>query len=157
MRCDQDDRDADRGGKDADREPGGGAVGAVYERDREHRQRREREHAGPFDPVDARFADDDALAARVESVLERAGDLALRDLLTLAARLEAESEPERVGERGRRRGQRDLAMRHRGPFIGHGAVDVARDQGAHAITVGALEVVNEQLRHAQRACLAVDL
>ena len=47
------------------------AVVAVDERDRDQRQQRDEDHAGPLHPVDARLTEDDALPASVERGLER--------------------------------------------------------------------------------------
>ena len=73
-----------------DRERRGRSVLAVHERDRHERDRGQGEDAAPHDPGHVRLADDDALPAGVESILERGDELPLRNSLPLVPWLEGE-------------------------------------------------------------------
>src|ERR1051326_4033111 len=89
--------------------------------------------ARPFDRIDWRPADDDALEARVERVADRRRDLALRDALTVAVRRQAQRELQRVRQEMRREPERGALMHHHRPFFVDGFPDVLPDQPAQSV------------------------
>ena len=105
-----------RGGEEPQRDRRRETVAALHERDREERENAHEDHARPFDPVDARFAQDDALPPGIECLLHGRDDLPLRRLLALRSRRESQREAQGTIECDRYHGQRGVPSRHRRPL-----------------------------------------
>src|SRR5262245_57553202 len=116
LRGDQDQGDGNRAAEESQRERRAQPVVAVDEGDRDERQNSDDEHARPLDPVDARFAEDDALPAGIEGSLERVDQLTLCRLLTLSARGQTDRELDRLFEWSRNHGQGGSMVGHRRPL-----------------------------------------
>jgi hypothetical protein len=87
--------------------------------------------ARPFDEVDFRSADDDALAARVECVVQSGDHLPLGSLLARVLGRQRKDELQCLRERRGRCPQRLRPPGHQRPFLTRGFLDVAPDQGTN--------------------------
>ena len=84
--------------------------------------------APSFHRVHRSEADDDALPPRIQRLLQRGQNLALRGLLRPTLRRQGDDELQGFGERRRRRLQRGLLMRHLRPFYRDGLPDIVTRQ-----------------------------
>src|SRR5262249_12123302 len=94
----------------------------------------------PFYPVDRGVAQNDALAARVERVLDRPDHLPLRDPLAGSLGPQSERHLERLGEGGWCNDEIRLVAGHGRPVLAHHELDVT----AHQVSQALLRFVREK-------------
>ena len=131
VRRDQQDADCDGGREQSQRDGGRRPVVAVDHGDRRQRAHRLSDQRQPLHPVHRRLADENALATRVERLVECGDDFSLCGRLSVTADGLREHQRECLTERGGDHRQRSAVSRHGGPLHFLGILDVPADEAAH--------------------------
>src|SRR5262249_55621031 len=156
IRCDQDGSGCGGRRENDHRQKRSRAIVAVYHSDREQCEEALHSQARPFDPIDRRVAEYDALPACIERFFQRADGLTLRDRLSLTLWYLVEGELPCFGRGPRDRRERGGALRHGIPLMSRGFLNLATHERPHLSLGWLWKACGQQNDRTERARLPVD-